>query len=106
MSKVGQEELFGPRGGVRVRNGHTRTRKVTKRRRAKNVDGTPKRRGRPPKGKRAGAPHKARPELKPRHPVHIVLRVVREIGSLRKRFMYAALREATIAVALRELHDK
>jgi REP element-mobilizing transposase RayT len=38
--------------------------------------------------------------------VHVVLRVVKEIGSLRKRHMYKALREATIAVALRELAYK
>ena len=60
--------------------------------------------GRPPKGARAGAPHKPRPELKPRYPVHVVLRVVKAIGSLRKRHMYKALREATIAVAKRELN--
>jgi REP element-mobilizing transposase RayT len=60
--------------------------------------------GRKPKGKRAGAPHKARPLLKGRFPVHIVLRVVPAIGSLRKRHMYKALREATLAVALRELN--
>jgi REP element-mobilizing transposase RayT len=62
--------------------------------------------GRPPKGKRAGAPHKPRPELKRRYPVHVVLRVVKAIGSLRKRHMYNALREATIAVAMRELNYK
>ena len=31
------------------------------------------------------------------------MRVAQEIGSLRKRHLYAALREATIAVAMREL---
>ena len=60
--------------------------------------------GRKPKGKRAGSPHTTRPELKPRFPVHVVLRVHPEVGSLRKRHMYRALRAATIAVALRELH--
>ena len=63
--------------------------------------------GRKPKnGKRAGSLHKARPELKARHPVHVVLRVHDDIGSLRKRRMYHALRDATITVAARELHDK
>jgi REP element-mobilizing transposase RayT len=62
--------------------------------------------GRPPKGRRAGAPHKARPNLRPWQPVHVVLRVVDEVGSLRRRHMYKALREATISVAKRELHDK
>src|SRR6476646_8445607 len=60
--------------------------------------------GRPRKDpKRAGSPHKERPEHNKRFPVHIVLRVTPAVGSLRKRFMYRALREATIAVALREL---
>ena len=59
--------------------------------------------GRKPKGSRAGAAHKRRPELKPRFPAHVVLRVTPAVGSLRKRFMYQALRAATIAVALREL---
>ncbi len=62
--------------------------------------------GRKPKHQRAGSPHKRRPRLNGRFPVHVVLRVVREIGSLRKRRMYQALREATLAVVRRELHDK
>jgi REP element-mobilizing transposase RayT len=61
--------------------------------------------GRKPKGKRAGAPHKKRPALKRWQPVHVVLRVVEDVGSLRKRHMYKALREATISVARRELND-
>src|SRR5512139_2815902 len=64
-----------------------------------------KRLGRPPKpGRRASEPHKKRPVLKAWQPVHIVQRVNPEVGSLRKRHMYRALREATIAVALRELN--
>jgi putative transposase len=60
--------------------------------------------GRPRKNPaRAGSPHKRRPEHKKRFPVHVVLSVAPVLGSLRKRFMYRALREATIAVALREL---
>ncbi len=77
-----QQELFKPRGG--------------KRRGA----------GRKPKGKRAGSPHKTRPVLKGRFPVHVVLRVHRDMGSLRRRRTYAALRLATLAVAMRELHFK
>ncbi len=77
-----QQELFKPRGG--------------KRRGA----------GRKPKGKRAGSPHKKRPILKGRFPVHVVLRVHRDMSSLRRRRMYAALRFATLAVAMRELHFK
>jgi REP element-mobilizing transposase RayT len=57
-----------------------------------------------PKPKRtSGSRHKRRPELKGRFPVHVVLRVHRDMGSLRKRFMFTALRAATIAVAMREL---
>jgi REP element-mobilizing transposase RayT len=41
--------------------------------------------------------------LKPRFPVHVVLRVAPAVGSLRKREMFQALRRATIAVAMREL---
>jgi REP element-mobilizing transposase RayT len=60
--------------------------------------------GRPRKNPaRASERHKARPEHNKRFPVHVVLRVHADVGSLRKRFMYRALREATIAVALREL---
>jgi REP element-mobilizing transposase RayT len=60
--------------------------------------------GRPPKGARAGAPHKKRPLLKPWQPAHVVLRVVDVFRNLRKRHTYKALREATISVAKRELN--
>ncbi len=87
-----QQELFGPRGGVP----RERTAKRKKR-------GRP---GRKPNGPRAGSPHTVRPEIKPNQAAHIVLRVVSALGSLRKRRMYHALREATITVALRaELRD-
>ncbi|HLL22801.1 MAG TPA: transposase [Kofleriaceae bacterium] len=59
--------------------------------------------GRKPKGRRAGSPHARRPELDPRHPVHLVLRVADDIGSLRKRDMYRCLREATLAAARRQI---
>jgi len=62
--------------------------------------------GRKPKGARAGSRHQARPELKARFPVHVVLRVHPDVGSLRKRRLYSAMRAATIAVALSELHWK
>jgi len=58
--------------------------------------------GRKPKGARAGSPHQERLEFKPQHPLHIVMRVVPAVGSLRCRSMYKALREATITAALRE----
>src|ERR1044071_1675872 len=58
--------------------------------------------GRPPKGKRSSEPHKERPFLNARYPVHITLRVVREVGNLRRRCVYQAIREATLTTALRE----
>jgi REP-associated tyrosine transposase len=58
--------------------------------------------GRKPKGKRAGAPHEARPEHDRRHPVHVTIRVVGNVGGLRRRDIYMALRETTIVTAKRE----
>jgi len=58
--------------------------------------------GRPPKGRRAGAPHKPRPFLHARYPVHVVLRVIAAVGNLRRRCVYQAIREATITTARRE----
>ncbi len=89
-----QQQLFDKHGRATWRDG----KRVRLRRRRKP--------GRKPKGPRAGSPHKRRPALDPRYPVHVVLRVVDAVGSLRKRHMYKALREATISVALRELHDR
>jgi REP element-mobilizing transposase RayT len=62
--------------------------------------------GRKPKNGRAGAAHKTRPILKARFPVLVTLRVHKDVRTLRKRLMYRALREATIALAKRELHDR
>src|SRR5216110_1783162 len=61
-----------------------------------------KRPGPKPKGPRACAPHQARPELKARNPVHVVLRVVAAVGNLRRRSTYKAVREATLTTARRE----
>jgi hypothetical protein len=47
--------------------------------------------GRPPKGKRAGSPHKQRPYLHARYPVHVTLRVVGAVGNLRRRCVYQAI---------------
>jgi REP element-mobilizing transposase RayT len=58
--------------------------------------------GRPPKGPRAGSPHKQRPFLHARYPVHVTLRVVDAVGNLRRRCVYQAIREATLTTALRE----
>ncbi len=58
--------------------------------------------GRKPKGLRAGSPHKKRPELSGRDPVHVTLRVVGAVGNLRRRDAYHAIREATLTTARRE----
>jgi REP element-mobilizing transposase RayT len=58
--------------------------------------------GRPPKGKRAGSPHKERPFLHERYPVHVTLRAVGAVGNLRRRRVYRAIREATLTTARRE----
>jgi REP element-mobilizing transposase RayT len=58
--------------------------------------------GRPPKGTRAGSPHKQRPDLQARYPVHVTLRVVDAVGNLRRRCVYQAVREATLTTARRE----
>jgi putative transposase len=58
--------------------------------------------GRKPSGGRAREGHAAREEFKPYHPVHVVMRVVPEVRSLRRRKMYKAIREATITAAMRE----
>src|SRR5439155_11420613 len=64
--------------------------------------GRKRRAGRKPKGPRAGSPHRTRPELRARHPVHVVLRVVPAVGNLRRRSTYKAVREATLTTAVRE----
>ena len=58
--------------------------------------------GRPAQGERSSEPHKRRPFLHARYPVHIVLRTVRTVGSLRRRCVWKAIREATLTTALRE----
>src|SRR5678815_4661950 len=68
----------------------------------KKRGGKRRRAGRPPKGKRAGSPHKERPFLHARHPVHVVLRIISAVGNLRRRCVYQAIREATLTTALRE----
>jgi REP element-mobilizing transposase RayT len=58
--------------------------------------------GRKPRGARAGERHGARPDIKPSHALHVVMRVVPDVGSLRRRKLYKAMRDATITAALRE----
>ena len=68
----------------------------------KRKAGKGKRLGRPPTNGRAGSPHKKRPTLDARHPLHIVLRAIAAIGSLRRRDIYKAVRWATITAAKHE----
>ena len=58
--------------------------------------------GRNPKGPRAGSRHEKRLKVKPYHALHVVMRVVPAVGSMRKRAMYKAVRDASITAALRE----
>src|SRR5262245_8129547 len=58
--------------------------------------------GRKPKGTRAGSPHKRRPAIRPDQPLHVVLRVVAQVGNMRRRSLYKAMRDATITAGLRE----
>ncbi len=61
----------------------------------------PVKRGRP-KEVGAGVPHERRPSLSCKHPVHVVLRVVRAVGTLRRRLAHQAIREATFVSMKRE----
>jgi REP element-mobilizing transposase RayT len=58
--------------------------------------------GRKPKGARAGSLHQTRPTIRPNQALHIVLRVVSAVGSMRRRLLYKAMRDATITAGLRE----
>jgi hypothetical protein len=40
-----------------------------------------------------GVPHRRRPELSPRHPVHVTLRLIEEFPDLRRRDYYAVVRK-------------
>ena len=50
---------------------------------------------------RKSEPHRVRPALSASHPVHVVLRVVREVGRLRRRSAYKAIRRAMQVVLAR-----
>jgi REP element-mobilizing transposase RayT len=58
--------------------------------------------GRKPRGTRAGERHEARPDFKPYHALHVVMRVEPAVGGLRRRSMYRAMREASLTAARRE----
>jgi len=61
-----------------------------------------KKRGPKPKGPRASEAHRVRPAIASRHPVHVILRAVSDLGSLRKHAVFRAVREASHAIAVRE----
>jgi REP element-mobilizing transposase RayT len=51
--------------------------------------------GRPAKGPIPSEPHRQRPHLAARHPVHVTARTERALSAIRRRRTYAALRRAT-----------
>src|SRR6267142_1752999 len=57
---------------------------------------------RKPKGSRPSEKHKTRPRLLASQPVHVTLRVARDLEWLRTRDMLKAIRWATLSVATRE----
>ena len=74
--------------------------------RPREVDGRGGKRkgaGRPPKEARSAERHKKRPKVDPRHPLHVTLRAVSGVGSLRKRDVFHAIGYSTVAVAK---HDR
>ena len=58
--------------------------------------------GRPPKGPRSSERHEVRSPVRRTEPVHVVCRVVRDVGALRKRKAYAAVRRALVVTFARE----
>jgi hypothetical protein len=57
--------------------------------------------GRPAKGPRPSELHQTRPTLRASEPVHVTMRVAPDLGNMRKRDMYNAIRWATNTAALR-----
>jgi len=55
--------------------------------------------GRKPAGPRARASHEARPVIKASHAMHITIRAMSDLPSLRRRETYAAIRAASTAAA-------
>lgn len=68
----------------------------------KTCGGRRKGAGRPRKGMRSSERHKARPHHNARHPVHVTMRVVADLRSLRRDDIYMQIRESTIVTAKRE----
>jgi REP element-mobilizing transposase RayT len=55
--------------------------------------------GRKPAGPRARATHRARPTIKASHAMHVTIRVMSDLPSLRQRLTYAAIHAASAAAA-------
>src|SRR5512147_2161937 len=81
----------------RVRKHHTQTAMAFR-----THGGKRKGAGRPPGGKKSSERHEQRTPHAPRHPVHVTLRIVADLDSLRRRHTYHALREATLTAARRD----
>src|SRR5687767_8731151 len=60
--------------------------------------------GRKPNGARSGVSHLARPELKARHPVHVTMRVLSEICSLRS--IHRSVKQALLAASGRRSDEQ
>jgi REP element-mobilizing transposase RayT len=58
--------------------------------------------GRPRRGPRRSVPHLRREDFSPNHPLHVTLRVLDDVGRLRRRDAFHAVRKAMLAVATRE----
>ncbi|MEJ7599638.1 MAG: transposase [Kofleriaceae bacterium] len=58
--------------------------------------------GRPPKGPRSSERHKTREVFRKGQPVHVVIRAIAEIRSLRTRGTYLAIRKALVVTFTRE----
>src|SRR4051812_9232114 len=57
--------------------------------------------GRKPNGAKAGVPHLRRPELNPRHPLHVTMRLCRGLPSLRQQRLAGPVFEAFRAAKVR-----
>ena len=58
--------------------------------------------GRPRRGPRRSVPHLRREDFSPNHPLHVTLRVLDDVGRLRRRDAFHAVRKAMLAVATRD----
>ena len=61
-----------------------------------------KRTGRPPKGERSSERHKKRKTFKASEPLHVVLRVAKDVMTLRRGRIYQAVRAAMVTMFSRE----